>query len=122
MNIARRQPNKFKRAEIGFRLKLEEEKASAQRRMSEGAKGTAPVRDPGTTSQKIAKQIGIAPRTFEYAMKVIKEAPEEIKELCRKEALGIRPAYGIVKVSKDVTKEEVQKPGPFVATATFEKK
>lgn len=51
---------------------------------------------------KIAKEKGISKRTFERAKKVIEEGSEEIKELCRREALEINTAYRIVKAFKDI--------------------
>lgn len=106
INLQRRNLNAFQKAEMGMAL-LEVEQKLAKIRKAHGGKPEplASREDLGRSTRKVAAKIGLGHATFERAKKVIEEGPEKIKELCRKQALSIRPAYGIVKAFENVPEE-----------------
>lgn len=100
VNLKRRHLNDFQKAEMGIELlKIIQRKAEENIKAGTPASSEAKV---GRSTEVVGKQIGLSHATFERARKVIEEAPEEIKSLCRKEALPIAPAYGVTKAFETV--------------------
>ena len=96
VNLKRRHLNDFQKAEMGMVLLEVEEQIRGQGRRTDLAPNGAKL-EKGKSTEIVSKKIGLSRNTFERAKKVIEEAPEEIKDLCRKQVLPIYPAYGVVK-------------------------
>lgn len=105
VNLKRRHLNKFQKAEMGNTL-LKIETLSAKERMGQKGVKEGEVASfeasSGKATKIVSEKIGLARSTFERAKKVLDDGPEEIKELCRKEALHIAPAFGLTKALEDV--------------------
>jgi ParB-like chromosome segregation protein Spo0J len=118
--------NDFQKAELAIPL-LEIEKELAKQRQIElagkrvgkswetlGSNEPKVLNNFPTTEQKgktvelVAKKVGLSPKTFQRAIKIIEKAPEEVKEKVRKGEMSIAYAYSMVK-----RREEQQKIPPL---------
>ena len=98
-NLHRRHLNAFQKAEMGMLLyEIEKEKAKVRRARHVGADGKA--------TELVAKEIGLSTRTFERALKVIKEGSETVKKKLRNEEWSINYAYQGYCLLDDVTDDE----------------
>jgi len=101
-NLHRRHLNAYQKAEMGMLLyEIEKEKAKVRRARHVGADGKA--------SELVAKEIGLSSRTFERALKVIREGSELVKEKLRSEEWSINYAYQGYCLLDDVDDEEKKK-------------
>jgi len=113
--LKRRHLNDFQKAELAFPL-LEVEKELAKQRQIELAgkrvgKSWETLRSfdlkvlnnlptdeqIGQARDIVAKKVGLSPKTFQRAIKIIEKAPEEVKEKVRKGEMSIAYAYSMVK-------------------------
>ena len=101
VNLQRRNLNAFQKAEMGMVLLKVETELAKRRRTSLSSSEDKDIHDRSATGI-VAKNIGISHATFERAKKVIEDAPEKLKELCRKESVTINAGYGITKAFDDV--------------------
>jgi len=100
INFKRRHSNTYQRGKAALKfLEIEKERAKQRQgtRTDLGKTLASREAEVGKASEIAAKKFGLAHATLERIEKIEKEAPEGIKKLCEAEALGIRPAYNIVR-------------------------
>jgi len=107
--------NDFQKAELAFPLFEIEKQLAKQRKLSKLKKGEKlPLWSNGHNGEKgrahevVVKAVGLSPKTFQRAVKIIEKAPEKIKEKVRKGEMSITYAYSMVK-----RREEQQKTPPM---------
>ncbi len=101
-NLLRRHYNAFQKAERGMFLYEREKKKAKERQL----KGFPPDGRKGEATEFVAKEIGLSKRTFERALKVIKEGSEIVKKKLRNEEWSINYAYQGYCLLDDVTDDE----------------
>lgn len=107
INLQRRNLNDFQKAEMGMALlNIEKKKAKEKERNRKRGLGSKELRKTMDSYTTVSNKIGLARATFQRARKVIEEGPEKIKELCRNQALSIRPAFELTKAFEDVPEEK----------------
>lgn len=105
-HIERRQLSDFETVELAQSLiEIEEELARQRQKMSlpkKGQRGFQPVMygteipDIKRTRERVAKKLGIGPIVLQRSLKIIHEAPEELKQEVRAGHVSISRAYNKV--------------------------
>jgi N6-adenosine-specific RNA methylase IME4 len=102
--LKRRHLNDFQKAELAFPLLEIEKQLARQRKLSTLKKGEKLPSgsndhngEKGRAHEVVAKVVGLSPKTFQRAVKIIEKAPEEIKEKVRKGEMSIAYTYSMVK-------------------------
>ena len=112
-NLKRRHLNDFQKSELGMQLQTINEEI-AKENMVKGGKTKVPSNEePFHSDKKTAEEIGVSRGTFERAKKVIKKAPEEIKQKLREgnPHTSISKEYQLIQKNEKKTKrqEEIKK-------------
>ena len=112
-NLKRRHLNDFQKSELGMQLQTINEEI-AKEKMVKGGKTKIPSNEePFHSDKKTAEEIGVSRGTFERAKKVIKKAPEEIKQKLREgnPHTSISKEYQLIQKNEKKTKrqEEIKK-------------
>ncbi len=112
-NLKRRHLNDFQKSELGMQLQTINEEI-AKEKMVKGGKTKAPSNEePFHSDKKTAEEIGVSRGTFERAKKVIKKAPEEVKQKLREgnPHTSISKEYQLIQKNEKKTKrqEEIKK-------------
>ena len=112
-NLKRRHLNDFQKSELGMQLQTINEEI-AKEKMVKGGKTKVPSNEePFHSDKKTAEEIGVSRGTFERAKKVIKKAPEEIKQKLREgnPHTSISKEYQLIQKNEKKTKrqEEIKK-------------
>jgi len=112
-NLKRRHLNDFQKSELGMQLQTINEEI-AKENMVKGGKTKVPSNEePFHSDKETAEEIGVSRGTFERAKKVIKKAPEEIKQKLREgnPHTSISKEYQFIQKNEKKTKrqEEIKK-------------
>ena len=112
-NLKRRHLNDFQKSELGMQLQTINEEI-AKENMVKGGKTKVPSNEePFHSDKETAEEIGVSRGTFERAKKVIKKAPEEIKQKLREgnPHTSISKEYQLIQKNEKKTKrqEEIKK-------------
>jgi ParB-like chromosome segregation protein Spo0J len=92
VNLRRRQLNDFQRIEVS-QLLLETEKRLARHRKGRKSLPIGSNFAQGEAVEKVAKDIGVKPRTYYRGLAILKKAEEPLKERLRAGKLEINTAY-----------------------------
>jgi len=108
-NLKRRQLNDYQKSELGIPLqKINEELAKKNQKLYH--ERVSPYDETHNSNKETANKIGVSQRTFERAKKIIKTAPEDIKEKLRTGHTTIGKEYQ--KLQKDekraIRQEEIK--------------
>lgn len=99
--LARRNLNDFQRIEITHKcedaVKEEAEKIRTANLRQNAEVVKLPPRQEGKSRDILGKMAGVSGKTYEHAVKVLKEAPQDIVDATRRGDMSINQAYQIIK-------------------------
>ena len=108
INLQRRHLNEFQKSELGGELLKVEKTLSKQRESTAGSRHLT-VPQKGEAVEKTAEQLGLSPKTFERAQKIIEKGSEELKDLVRNQTLSIYGGFRLVQALTGVPEKTKKK-------------